>query len=56
MGRKAEPHSIRSTAAAVGVARSSLHRWTKRHGLNLADKPALAALLAERNRPAPAKP
>ena len=56
MSRHREPHSIRTVAAAVGVARSSLHRWKQRHGLNLADKPALAALLAERNRPKPSKP
>ena len=56
MGRKAELHSIRTVAAAFGVARSSLHRWTKRHGLNLANKSALAALLNERNRPKPSKP
>jgi hypothetical protein len=56
MARKAEPHSIRSTAAAVGVARSTLHRWKLANGINLADKPAVAALLAERNRPKPSKP
>jgi hypothetical protein len=28
----------------------------KRHGLNGADKPALAAMLSERNRPKPSKP
>lgn len=56
MGRKRQADSIRSTAAAFGVARSSLHRWTKRHGLNLADKRALAALLAEHARPKSPKP
>jgi hypothetical protein len=56
MGRKPEPHSIRTVAAAVGLSRSSLHRLKRRHGLNLADKPALTALLNERNRHKTPKP
>jgi hypothetical protein len=56
MGRKAEPHSIRTVAAVVGISRSTLHRWKLANGINLADKPALAALLNERNHPKPSKP
>lgn len=56
MGRKRQADSIRTVAAAFGVARSSLHRLKRRHGLNLADKPALAALLNDRNRHKTPKP
>jgi hypothetical protein len=56
MGRKRQSDSIRTVAAAIGLSRSSLHRLKMRYGLNLADKPALAAMLSERNRPKPSKP